>query len=136
MLCNFVAQLTLTTLALYHCSLRWFGACSCKPGPRGLSPHLLCSLVAHYLPSTLRFSRLKNRGFGDHTLLFPYLEVRLGCGKISSLFRVPNTDTVLDLGSGAGFDCFLAAAQVGNNGRVTPTGTILIICSPGSSASR
>jgi len=27
-------------------------------------------------------------------------------------------ETVLDLGSGAGFDCFLAADKVGKNGRV------------------
>lgn len=26
---------TLTTRALYQCSLRWFEACSCKPAPRG-----------------------------------------------------------------------------------------------------
>src|SRR5664280_2163558 len=29
-------SLTLTTMALYQCSLRWFEACSCKPAPRGL----------------------------------------------------------------------------------------------------
>ncbi|MEI9476542.1 MAG: hypothetical protein WCO26_08200, partial [Deltaproteobacteria bacterium] len=29
--------LTLTTMALYHCSLRRFEASSCKPAPRGLS---------------------------------------------------------------------------------------------------
>ena len=29
-------SLTLTTMALYHSSLRWFGACSCKPTPRDL----------------------------------------------------------------------------------------------------
>ncbi|MGB2927856.1 MAG: hypothetical protein WBB70_02990, partial [Desulfobacterales bacterium] len=29
-------SLTLTTLALYQRSLRWFEACSCKPAPRDL----------------------------------------------------------------------------------------------------
>jgi hypothetical protein len=40
----------LTTRALYPCSLRRFGVCSCKPTPKGLFPHLLCSLVAHVHP--------------------------------------------------------------------------------------
>ncbi len=31
-----VFSLTLTTMTLYHSSLRWFEACSCKPTPRGL----------------------------------------------------------------------------------------------------
>ena len=47
LLCNFVAQLTLTTMALNQCSSRWFEACSCKPASRAITPHLLCSLVAH-----------------------------------------------------------------------------------------
>jgi len=38
---------TLTTMALYQCSLRWFGTCSCKPVP-GAYPHLLCS-YAHFI---------------------------------------------------------------------------------------
>ena len=42
----------------------------------------------------------------------------LGCGNPLALSSIREGDTVLDLGSGAGFDCFLAAAQVGNNGRV------------------
>ena len=40
-------SLTLTTLALYQRSLRWFEACSCKPAPRGL-PSSLAQLRAHY----------------------------------------------------------------------------------------
>ncbi|MGA9111031.1 MAG: hypothetical protein WB290_12120, partial [Smithella sp.] len=40
-------SLTLITTALYHCNSRWFEASSCKPAPRALTPHLLCSLVAH-----------------------------------------------------------------------------------------
>jgi arsenite methyltransferase len=42
----------------------------------------------------------------------------LGCGNPLAFSSIRKGDTVLDLGSGAGFDCFLAAAQVGNNGRV------------------
>lgn len=42
----------------------------------------------------------------------------LGCGNPVALAEVRPGDTVLDLGSGAGFDCFLAASRVGPNGRV------------------
>ena len=34
-------SLTLTTMALYHCSLRWFEARSCKPAPRDLPSSLV-----------------------------------------------------------------------------------------------
>lgn len=42
----------------------------------------------------------------------------LGCGNPQAIAALEVGDTVLDLGSGAGFDCFLAAGQVGDNGRV------------------
>lgn len=42
----------------------------------------------------------------------------LGCGNPTALAKLTPGQTVLDLGSGAGFDCFLAAKQVGETGRV------------------
>lgn len=42
----------------------------------------------------------------------------LGCGNPMSFANVAKGDTVLDLGSGAGVDCFLAADEVGNEGLV------------------
>jgi len=42
----------------------------------------------------------------------------LGCGNPIALASLKEGDVVLDLGSGAGFDCFLAASQVGRTGRV------------------
>ena len=42
----------------------------------------------------------------------------LGCGNPVALATLREGETVLDLGSGAGFDCFLAANKVGRNGRV------------------
>ena len=42
----------------------------------------------------------------------------LGCGNPVALASLQEGDTVLDLGSGAGFDCFLAANRVGERGRV------------------
>jgi SAM-dependent methyltransferase len=42
----------------------------------------------------------------------------LGCGNPVALASLKEGETVLDLGSGAGFDCFLAARKVGDSGRV------------------
>jgi SAM-dependent methyltransferase len=42
----------------------------------------------------------------------------LGCGNPIALASLRPGETVLDLGSGAGFDCFLAARAVGKTGRV------------------
>lgn len=42
----------------------------------------------------------------------------LGCGNPVALASLAAGETVVDLGSGAGFDCFLAAERVGPEGRV------------------
>ena len=42
----------------------------------------------------------------------------LGCGNPTALASLVEGETVLDLGSGAGFDCFLAANKVGEHGKV------------------
>lgn len=42
----------------------------------------------------------------------------LGCGNPIALASLKAGETVLDMGSGAGFDCFLAAKKVGASGKV------------------
>jgi SAM-dependent methyltransferase len=42
----------------------------------------------------------------------------LGCGNPQAIAALRPGETVVDLGSGAGFDCFLAARQVGPSGHV------------------
>ncbi|NIQ06201.1 MAG: methyltransferase domain-containing protein, partial [Candidatus Korarchaeota archaeon] len=42
----------------------------------------------------------------------------LGCGNPIALASLKEGEIVLDLGSGAGLDCFLAAKKVGENGTV------------------
>ncbi len=42
----------------------------------------------------------------------------LGCGNPRAIASLKKGETVLDLGSGGGFDCFLAAQEVGETGQV------------------
>jgi arsenite methyltransferase len=42
----------------------------------------------------------------------------LGCGNPQAIAALVMGETVLDLGAGGGFDCFLAAKQVGHTGQV------------------
>jgi arsenite methyltransferase len=48
----------------------------------------------------------------------PGSNLGLGCGNPIAFAHLKGGETVLDLGSGAGFDCFLAAKAVGEMGRV------------------
>jgi len=48
----------------------------------------------------------------------PASAITLGCGNPLALASISPGETVLDLGSGAGFDVFLAAGRVGPTGRV------------------
>ncbi|MEM2081635.1 MAG: arsenite methyltransferase [Candidatus Bathyarchaeia archaeon] len=45
-------------------------------------------------------------------------DLNLGCGNPVALATLREGETVVDLGSGAGLDCFLAAKKVGENGHV------------------
>ncbi|MGQ4556842.1 arsenite methyltransferase [Halobellus sp. GM3] len=45
-------------------------------------------------------------------------DLGLGCGNPKAFAEMTPGETVLDLGSGAGFDCFLAAQEVGPDGDV------------------
>lgn len=42
----------------------------------------------------------------------------LGCGNPTAVASLKKGEVVLDLGSGAGFDCFLAAQKVGKKGKI------------------
>jgi arsenite methyltransferase len=44
--------------------------------------------------------------------------MNLGCGNPVALASLKEGETVIDLGSGGGFDCFLAAKKVGQNGKI------------------
>jgi arsenite methyltransferase len=49
----------------------------------------------------------------------PEADLNLGCGIPTDFAGIKNGDQILDLGSGAGNDCFVARAMVGVSGKVT-----------------
>ena len=62
----------------------------------------------------------KRVGYTEHDLATvpEGANLGLGCGNPVALASLHEGDIVLDLGAGAGFDCFLAAQRVGASGRV------------------
>ncbi|NKE37457.1 arsenite methyltransferase [Natronococcus sp. JC468] len=55
---------------------------------------------------------------GDVASIAEGADLGLGCGNPKAFAGMTSGETVLDLGSGAGFDCFLAAQEVGPEGDV------------------
>ncbi|MCW4005979.1 MAG: arsenite methyltransferase [Candidatus Bathyarchaeota archaeon] len=61
----------------------------------------------------------KSIGYSDEEMdLVPEANLGLGCGNPTALANLKEGDVVLDLGSGAGFDSFLASKKVGKTGKV------------------
>lgn len=73
-------------------------------------------------PSDESVAELLSRGIGysaEETAAVPEgANLGLGCGNPQAIAALKPGETVLDLGSGAGFDAFLAARQVGASGSV------------------
>jgi arsenite methyltransferase len=63
------------------------------------------------LSSTIGYSSQEISKFSNANL-------GLGCGNPTLYAQIKEGDTVLDLGCGSGFDCFLAAEKVGKTGKV------------------
>jgi arsenite methyltransferase len=62
----------------------------------------------------------KSMGYSDKDLgsVPEGANLGLGCGNPVTLASLKEGETVLDLGSGAGFDCFLASGKVAVTGKV------------------
>jgi arsenite methyltransferase len=67
---------------------------------------------AEHIGKTIGYSEQELRSVPDNANL------GLGCGNPVALASLKEGETVLDLGAGAGFDCFLAAQKVGKKGKV------------------
>jgi SAM-dependent methyltransferase len=77
---------------------------SCAPG--------CCGTAEAGYTRTLGYSESDQQAAPDGA------DLGLGCGNPTAIAALRPGEVVLDLGSGAGFDCFLAANQVGPEGRV------------------
>jgi SAM-dependent methyltransferase len=91
-------------------------ATSCSGGPSDADSTACCGETA---TATLD---MKAQAYGysaEDTRAVPQgANLGLGCGNPIALASLRPGEIVLDLGSGAGFDCFLAARAVGETGRV------------------
>jgi SAM-dependent methyltransferase len=69
-------------------------------------------------PDTREFA--KSIGYSEKELkaIPDEANLALSCGNPTALASLKEGEIVLDLGSGAGFDCFLAASKVGSKGKV------------------
>ncbi len=77
--------------------------CCCSPGC--CTPAKEASLALGYTP-------------GELGSVPAGANLGLGCGNPQAIAAIRPGETILDLGAGAGFDCFLAAKQVGPDGKV------------------
>ncbi len=71
-------------------------------------------------PSNVATGISKRIGYSDQEIesVPDGANLGLGCGNPTALASLKEGEVVLDLGSGAGFDCFLAANMVGKNGKI------------------
>lgn len=87
------------------------GPCGCRPDPTksccGASPS-----IADSMNQVMGYSK------EDLGSVVDGANLGLGCGNPTVIANLKAGEVVLDLGSGGGFDCFLAAQKVGAEGRV------------------
>jgi arsenite methyltransferase len=76
-----------------------------------------CGCTGNVSQTAKRIS--KEIGYSDDEMnAVPEANLGLGCGNPTALGKIKEGAVVLDLGSGAGFDCFLASKKVGKTGKV------------------
>ncbi|HEY8347378.1 MAG TPA: arsenite methyltransferase [Symbiobacteriaceae bacterium] len=92
------------------------GCCGAAPTSEDLPVVSNCCCGA--TASLLDLGKLIGYSEGDLTAAPEGANLGLGCGNPQAIADLKPGETVLDLGSGAGFDCFLAAQRVGETGRV------------------
>jgi arsenite methyltransferase len=90
---------------------------SCCGGGRNIVKQSACGCGAG---TDMAGSISKRIGYSDEEIkeVPEGANLGLGCGNPIALASLKPGEVVLDLGSGAGFDCFLASSRVGSKGKV------------------
>src|SRR5512139_1433379 len=84
-------------------------SCGCAPSCCGVSDD---GAINALISTRLGYSQ------ADLDLVPAGADMGLGCGNPKAIAALKPGETVVDLGSGGGFDCFLAVREVGSSGRV------------------
>ena len=84
-------------------------SCGCGPSCCGTSDD---GAINTLISTRLGYSQ------ADLDLVPAGADMGLGCGNPKAIAALKPGETVVDLGSGGGFDCFLAVREVGRSGRV------------------
>lgn len=87
------------------------GPCGCQSGPA----NSCCGGSTSKADSMNQVMGYSNK---DLNSVVEGANLGLGCGNPTAIGNLKEGEIVLDLGSGGGFDCFLAAKKVGDKGRV------------------
>jgi SAM-dependent methyltransferase len=109
-------EVTKTVRTRYASVAKPSSSCNCSGSPAAAQPSLCCNSTDAASAKDIS----KNVGYSENdvTSVPEGANLGLGCGNPVALASLKEGDVVLDLGSGAGFDCFLAAARVGQTGKV------------------
>jgi len=92
------------------------GSCCCSAKSGCCGP--VDAVRSGTAPSAEELSASVGYSAADLTIIPEGANLGLGCGNPVALAALRPGETVLDLGSGGGIDCFLAARRVGPEGRV------------------
>ena len=87
-----------------------YSSCGCSPSAEPKAASSCCGDTESVNNLGYSIEELKNLPEGA--------KLGLGCGNPTASADLKEGETVLDLGSGAGIDCFLAANKVGESGKV------------------
>jgi SAM-dependent methyltransferase len=109
-------EVTKTVRTRYGSIAKQGAPCCCAGVPEAAQANPCCgpttTATAKYISKNIGYSN------ADMNAVPEGANLGLGCGNPVAMASLKEGEVVLDLGSGAGFDCFLAASRVGPKGKV------------------
>jgi SAM-dependent methyltransferase len=94
------------------------GPSCCGPAENATETIPMASCCGPSAPSAEKLTSIMGYSKEDFDTVPQGANMGLGCGNPVALASLKPGETVVDLGSGGGFDCFLAAKEVGETGRI------------------